>query len=158
MASSRRVASATFSRWATEQRYDIYDLFLTFPDPLVSRELRLEVAERIDRDGKVVTALDAEAVRTAARELAAAGCEAIAVCFLNSYRDAAHEQEAGRIVRETCPDIAVSLSSEVVAEIWEYQRFVTTAANAYVQPLMRPLPPATGARTRAPAAFAARCG
>ncbi|WID98449.1 hydantoinase B/oxoprolinase family protein [Bosea vestrisii] len=121
----------------TEQRYDIYDLFLTFPDPLVSREHRLEVPERIDRDGKVVTALDAEAVRKAARELAAAGCEAIAICFLNSYRNPAHEQEAGRIVREACPELTISLSSEVVAEIWEYQRFVTTAANAYVQPLMR---------------------
>ncbi|MGH6997185.1 MAG: hydantoinase/oxoprolinase family protein, partial [Phenylobacterium sp.] len=79
----------------------------------------------------------AAAVRAAARELAAAGCEAIAVCFLNSYRNSAHEQEAGRIVREACPELTVSLSSEVVAEIWEYQRFVTTAANAYVQPLMR---------------------
>ncbi len=121
----------------TEQRYDIYDLFLTFPDPLVSRELRLEVAERMDRDGKAVAALDAEAVRRAAREIAAAGCEAVAICFLNSYRNPAHEQQAGRIVRETCPELTVSLSSEVVAEIWEYQRFVTTAANAYVQPLMR---------------------
>ncbi len=121
----------------TEQRYDIYDLFLTFPDPLVSREHRLEVAERMDRDGQVVTALDADAVRKAARELEAAGCEAIAICFLNSYRNPAHEQEAGWIVREACPELTVSLSSEVVAEIWEYQRFVTTAANAYVQPLMR---------------------
>jgi 5-oxoprolinase (ATP-hydrolysing) len=111
----------------TEQRYDIYDLFLTFPEPLVSREHRLEVAERIDRDGKVVTALDADAVRKAARELAAAGCEAIAICFLNSYRNPAHEREAGRIVREAFPELTVSLSSEVVAEIWEYQRFVTTA-------------------------------
>jgi 5-oxoprolinase (ATP-hydrolysing)/N-methylhydantoinase A len=120
----------------TEQRYDIYDLSLTFPDPLVSRELRLEGAERMDRDGEVVTALDARAVRAAARELTAAGCEAIAVCFLNSYRNAAHEREAGRIAREACPDLAVSLSSEVVAEIWEYH-FVNTVANTYVQPLMR---------------------
>ncbi len=121
----------------TEQRYDIYDLFLTFPEPLVSRDLRLEVAERIDHDGRIVTTLDADEVKTAARELAAAGCEAIAVCFLNSYRDAAHEQAAGRIIRETCPDLDVSLSSEVVAEISEYPRFVTTVANAYVQPPMR---------------------
>jgi 5-oxoprolinase (ATP-hydrolysing)/N-methylhydantoinase A len=121
----------------TEQRYDIYDLFLTFPEPLVSRDLRLEVTERIDRDGNVVTGLDAAAVRAAAGELAAAGCEAIAICFLNSYRNPAHEREAGRIVREAFPDLTVSLSSDVVAEIWEYQRFVTTAANAYVQPLVR---------------------
>lgn len=121
----------------TEQRYDIYDLFLSFPEPLVSRELRLEVPERIDRDGKIVTALDAAAVRAAADALVSAGCEAVAIGFLNSYRNPAHEREAGRIVREAHPELAVSLSSEVVAEIWEYQRFVTTAANAYVQPLMQ---------------------
>jgi 5-oxoprolinase (ATP-hydrolysing)/N-methylhydantoinase A len=120
----------------TEQRYDIYDLFLTFPEPLVSREHRLEVPERIDRDGEIVTALDADAVRRAAGELVAAGCEAVAICFLNSYRNPAHEREAGRILREAYPELTVSISSEVVAEIWEYQRFVTTAANAYVQPLM----------------------
>jgi 5-oxoprolinase (ATP-hydrolysing)/N-methylhydantoinase A len=112
----------------TEQRYDIYDLFLTFPDPLVSREHRLEVAERIDRDGNVVTALDAEAVRKAARELEAAGCEAIAVCFLNSYRNPMSRKPAASSARPA--RLTVSLSSEVVAEIWEYQRFVTTAANA----------------------------
>src|ERR1044071_1819423 len=69
----------------TEQRYDIYDLFLTFPEPLVSRDLRLEVSERIDRDGGVVQALDEAELRAAARALAAQGCDAIAVCFLNSY-------------------------------------------------------------------------
>ncbi len=120
----------------TEQRYDIYDLFLTFPEPLVSRDLRLEVKERIDSGGNVVDTLDDEAVRKAADILVAQGCEAIAICFLNSYRNSAHEQAAGRIVQQAHPGIAVSLSSEVVAEIWEYQRFVTTAANAYVQPLM----------------------
>ncbi len=121
----------------TEQRYDIYDLFLTFPEPLVSRDLRLEIPERMDRDGQVVEILDIAAVQKATHTLAEAGCEAIAICFLNSYRNADHEQEAARIVRETCPHLTVSLSSEVVAEIWEYQRFVTTAANAYVQPLMQ---------------------
>ncbi|MBN8943715.1 MAG: hydantoinase B/oxoprolinase family protein [Rhizobiales bacterium] len=120
----------------TEQRYDIYDLFLAFPEPFVSRDLRLEVDERIDRDGRIVTALDEAAVRAEAGRLAAAGCQAIAICFLNSYRNPAHEQAAGRIVREAFPELTVSLSSEVVAEIWEYQRFVTTCANAYVQPLM----------------------
>ena len=120
----------------TEQRYDIYDLFLGFPEPFVPRDLRLEVDERMDRDGRVVTALDEAAVRRQASQLARAGCEAIAVCFLNSYRNPAHEQAAGRIVREALPGLTVSLSSEVVAEIWEYQRFVTTSANAYVQPLM----------------------
>jgi 5-oxoprolinase (ATP-hydrolysing) len=120
----------------TEQRYDIYDLFLTFPEPLVSRELRLEVAERIDRDGNVVTASRCgRRAQAAAGELAAAGCEAIAICFLNSYRNPPMSARPADRAR-AFPDLTVSLSSEVVAEIWEYQRFVTTAANAYVQPLM----------------------
>ncbi|MBJ6127177.1 hydantoinase B/oxoprolinase family protein [Microvirga splendida] len=120
----------------TEQRYDIYDLFLTFPEPLVGRDLRLEVGERIDRDGRIVEPLDEAAVLSAGRELVEAGCEAAAICFLNSYRNPAHERAAGAILKEAFPDLSISLSSEVVAEMWEYQRFVTTCANAFVQPLM----------------------
>jgi 5-oxoprolinase (ATP-hydrolysing) len=120
----------------TEQRYDIYDLFLRYPEPLVPRRRRLEVAERMDRDGNTITPLDREAVRIAARSLAADGVEAIAVCFLHAYRNPSHEREAGEIIRALLPDVAVSLSSDVVAELWEYQRLVTTCANAFVQPLM----------------------
>jgi 5-oxoprolinase (ATP-hydrolysing) len=120
----------------TEQRYDIYDLFLRFPDPLVPRRRRLEVPERMDRDGNAVTALDIDAVRAAARGLASDGVEAIAVCFLHAYRNPAHERAAGKAIRALFPNIAVSLSSEVVAELWEYHRLVTTCANAFVQPLM----------------------
>ncbi|EIM30769.1 hydantoinase B/oxoprolinase family protein [Microvirga lotononidis] len=120
----------------TEQRYDIYDLFLTYPEPFVERRNRLEVTERIDRDGSIVTDLDESEVRRAARSLRERGVEAVAICFLHSYRNPAHEQAAARIVREEMPEAAVSVSSEVVAELWEYQRCVTTCANAYVQPLM----------------------
>jgi 5-oxoprolinase (ATP-hydrolysing) len=120
----------------TEQRYDIYDLFLTYPDPLVRRHLRLEVTERIDRDGVVVTPLDAASVRKAALELRAAGAEAVAICFLNAYREPRHEREAAAIVAEILPDVTVSVSSDVVAEIGEYARCVTTCANAFVQPMM----------------------
>jgi N-methylhydantoinase A/oxoprolinase/acetone carboxylase beta subunit/N-methylhydantoinase B/oxoprolinase/acetone carboxylase alpha subunit len=120
----------------TEQRYDIYDLFLLFPDPLVPRRHRLEVAERMDRDGNVLTPLDAGEVRAVAQRLVADGAEAIAICFLHAYRNPAHEREAAAIVRAAFPDIAVSISSDVVAELWEYQRCNTTCANAYVQPLM----------------------
>ncbi|HWK46634.1 MAG TPA: hydantoinase B/oxoprolinase family protein [Stellaceae bacterium] len=120
----------------TEQRYDIYDLFLQYPDPLVPRRRRLEVAERLDRDGNIVTPLDLDAVRDAARRLATDGVEAIAVCFLHAYRNPAHERAAGAAIRALLPDMAVSLSSDVVAELWEYQRLVTTCANAFVQPLM----------------------
>ena len=120
----------------TEQRYDIYDLFLKFPDPLVPRRHRLEVAERMDREGNVLMPLDAAEVRTVAQRLVADGIEAIAICFLHAYRNPAHEREAAAIVRAAFPDIAVSISSDVVAELWEYQRCNTTCANAYVQLLM----------------------
>ncbi len=120
----------------TEQRYDIYDLFLQFPDPLVPRRHRLEVAERMDRDGNVLTPLDPAEVRATAQRLVADGIEAIAICFLHAYRNPTHERAAANIVRAAFPDIAVSISSDVVAELWEYQRCNTTCANAYVQPLM----------------------
>jgi 5-oxoprolinase (ATP-hydrolysing)/N-methylhydantoinase A len=120
----------------TEQRYDIYDLFLGFPEPLVSRHLRLEVTERMDRDGQVIATLDEDGVRRAFRTLLDQGVEAVGVCLLNAYRNPAHEQAIGRIARAEFPELAVSLSADVVAELWEYQRAVTTCANAYVQPLM----------------------
>ncbi|WP_270933634.1 hydantoinase B/oxoprolinase family protein [Falsiroseomonas oryzae] len=120
----------------TEQRYDIYDLFLQYPEPLVPRRHRLGVPERMDRDGRVVTPLDEAAVAAAARRLAAEGVQAVAVCFLHSYANPAHERRAAEIVQREAPGLAVSISSDVVAELWEYQRTVTTCANAYVQPLM----------------------
>jgi 5-oxoprolinase (ATP-hydrolysing) len=120
----------------TEQRYDIYDLFIPFPDPLVPRKDRLEVAERLDHNGEVVVPLDTDGVRARLREFVESGIEAVAVCFLHSYRNPEHERAVGEIARTEFPQLAVSLSSEVVAELWEYQRAVTTCANAYVQPLM----------------------
>ncbi|HEY0205903.1 MAG TPA: hydantoinase B/oxoprolinase family protein [Acetobacteraceae bacterium] len=120
----------------TEQRYDIYDLFLRYPEPLVPRRLRLEAAERIDRDGQVVTPLDRASVERAALAFRAQGVEAVAVCFLHAYREPRHEHEVADILRGLLPGVSVSISSEVVAEIGEYARCVTTCANAYVQPLM----------------------
>jgi 5-oxoprolinase (ATP-hydrolysing) len=120
----------------TEQRYDIYDLFLRYPDPLVPRRRRLEVAERMDRDGNVVVPLDLDGVRRAAQSLVQDGVEAIAVGFLHAYRNPAHEQAARAAIDALYPHLAVSLSSDVVAELWEYQRIATTCANAFVQPLM----------------------
>jgi 5-oxoprolinase (ATP-hydrolysing) len=119
-----------------EQRYDIYDLFLDFPDPMVPRNLRCEVPERIDRDGVVIQAVDEAVVRTVLAELVAAGVKAVGVSLINAYRNPAHERAIGRIAREAFPDLAVSLSSEVVPEIGEYERTTTTCANAYVQPLV----------------------
>ncbi len=120
----------------TEQRYDIYDLFLRYPEPLVPRHRRLEAVERLDRDGQVLTALDPASVERAALTFRAQGVAAVAVCFLHAYREPRHEREAAAILRAMLPGVAVAISSEVVAEIGEYARCVTTCANAYVQPLM----------------------
>ncbi|WP_231119265.1 hydantoinase B/oxoprolinase family protein [Rhodovulum sp. MB263] len=120
----------------TEQRYDIYDLFLPFPEPLVPRDLRLEVPERIDATGRVLLTLDEAALKRAGAELVGAGCEAVAIAFLHSYANPAHERRAAGILRSAFPGLAVSVSSDVVAGIGEYRRTATAAANAYVQPLM----------------------
>lgn len=120
----------------TEQRYDIYDLFIEFPEPLVSRSRRIEISERIGADGGVIKPLDEVSVLRAVKKLVADRVEAIAVCLMHSYRNPAHEKRVREIIKHHYPDMSVSISSEVVAEISEYPRFVTTCANAYVQPLM----------------------
>ena len=119
-----------------EQRYDIYDLFLQFPPPLVPRRWRVEIDERISRDGEVLTPLDRGQVRAAARRLAAQGVESLAVSLLHAYKNPAHEQAALAAVREAVPELSVSLSSDVVPEIREWERTCTTVCNAYVQPLV----------------------
>ena len=120
----------------TEQRYDIHDLFLQFPEPLVPRGLRREVAERISRDGDVIVPLDLDQARGEIGRLIDAGVEAIAVCLLHSYKNLAHEAALGRLIAAVHPELAVSLSSAVQPELREYDRVSTTVANAYVQPLM----------------------
>ena len=119
-----------------EQRYDIYDLFLRYPEPLVPRRWRLGIPERMTRDGTVRRPLDVEAVRRAVRALVADGVEALAIVFLHAYRNPAHERQAAAVVREEAPALALSLSSEVCPEIREYERTSTTVCNAYVQPLV----------------------
>ena len=120
----------------TEQRYDIHDLFLKFPAPLAPRRWRREVDERVTRDGEVVTPLDIDQVRREVDDLVAGGVEAIAVCLLHAYKYPAHEQMIRDLLRADYPRLAVSISSEVYPELKEFERSSTTAANAYVQPLM----------------------
>jgi len=119
-----------------EQRYDIYDLFLKFPEPLVPRNLRREIDERMSRDGQVLTPVDLDQVRREVADLEARGVAALAVCFLHSYKNPAHERAVKDLVRREFPHFAVSLSSEVVPELREYERGTTTTANAYVQLLI----------------------
>jgi len=120
-----------------EIRYDLYDLFLEKPEPLVPRHLRSEVDERVDATGAVLRPLDKDELRTVARRLVDQGVEAIAIAFLHAWRNDAHEREALAIVRAEHPDLPVTLGSEIAPEIREYERSNTAAANAYVQPLMQ---------------------
>ncbi len=121
----------------TEQRYEIYDLFLKYPEPLVPRRLRRGVAERTDRDGRILAVPDPAEIRAVLGELRADGVEAIAVCFLHAFRNPANERAVRDLIARDWPEVPVSISSDVAPQIREYERTSTTVANAYVQPLLR---------------------
>ncbi len=118
-------------------RYDLYDLFIERPEPLVPRYLRREVTERLDKDGVVLIELDREDVRKAGRELTEGGVVSVGVCLFHSYRNPVHEVAIKEILQREFPHFHVTLSSEVAPEIREYERTSTAVANAYVQPLMK---------------------
>ncbi|MFI7115466.1 hydantoinase/oxoprolinase family protein [Amycolatopsis sp. NPDC049868] len=118
-----------------EHRYELYDLLIELPAPLVPRHLRFDVPERILADGSVHTGLDEEYVARLGRELDARGIDAVAICFLHAFTNPAHERRAAEVLREVAPRLRVALSSEVVPEIREYERTSTTVANVYVQDL-----------------------
>jgi len=119
-----------------EGRYDMYDLLIDPPAPLVPRHLRREVPERLLPDGAVLRPLDEAAARRVIAELIDAGVEAVAICLLHAYLNPIHERRLAALVREAAPHVAVSCSWEVVPEIREYERASTTTANVYVAPLM----------------------
>ncbi|HTK92748.1 MAG TPA: hydantoinase/oxoprolinase family protein [Verrucomicrobiae bacterium] len=118
-----------------ERKYELYDLGITKPEPLVPRDLRLEVAERVGADGRVRRRLDARDVAAKARRAVAAGAESLAIVLLHAYANPRHEAEAARIVSRLFPRLAVTTSHEVAPEIREFERASTTAANAYIKPL-----------------------
>jgi len=118
-----------------ERKYELYDLAIAKPEPLVPRHLRLEVAERTRADGRIARRLDTRMLAARADALAKAGVEAIAVVFLHAYANPRHEAEAARLIAKRHPGIAVTTSHEVAPEIREYERASTTAANAYIKPL-----------------------
>ena len=119
-----------------ESRYDQYDIMIEKPTVLVPRERRLVVPERVDVHGRVLKPLDEAAVGTVAGELARLGVESVGIGFLHSYANPAHERRAREIIAAALPEVSITLSSEACPEVREYERFCTTAANAYVQPLM----------------------
>jgi len=118
-----------------EGRYDMYDLALVKPEPLVERRLRFDVPERISADGSIRKKLDTDALLDLCRQLQEEKVAAVAICFLHAFTNPTHEIEALEIVREMLPDVAISVSHQVAPGMREYPRTSTTVANAYVQPI-----------------------
>jgi N-methylhydantoinase A len=115
-------------------RPDLYNLAYSKPKPFVLRRLRLEVTERMNYKGEVLTPLVEEDVRAAVAEARRQGAEAVAICFLHSYANPEHEQRAAEIVQEEWPEVAVSVSHELTSEWREFQRTSTAVLDAYVKP------------------------
>ncbi len=120
----------------TESRFEQYDIYMDKPPPLVPRERRFGIDERIDARGNVLIPLDEDAVGALADELVREDVEAVAVGLLHAYAEPSHERRIAEILGQALPDLSISLSSEVSPEMREYERWSTTAANAYIQPLM----------------------
>ena len=113
-----------------------YDLQWASPVPLVPRRLRFEATERVDYRGRVVTPLDIEALAATVAEMRAAAVESIAVCFLFSFMNPVHERQARDVIGQVWPEVPVSISSEILPEIREYERSSTVVIDAYVKPVM----------------------
>jgi N-methylhydantoinase A len=123
-------------RIRTEGRYDLYDLNIQYPEPLVPRDLCFGADERVTADGVIIQSLDEDKVREIAERLREAGIRSVAVCLLHAYKYPQHEQRIGELFASVAGDISVSLSSSVCPEVREFDRASTTVANAYTQPLM----------------------
>ena len=117
-------------------RSRLYDVHLSKPPALVPRRFSLEITERLDHEGRVLTPLDVDEVREAARRLRRDGVEAVVVCLLHSYLNPAHERAVAAVLREEVPNSYLSVSSEVCPEYREYLRASTTAVNAAVMPIV----------------------
>ena len=122
---------------ARESRYDIFDIDLAVPPPLVPRRLVFEITERLAADGSVVEQLALDEVASIVHALRSEQIRAVAVCLLHSFRNPDHERSIAAQLYALAPEIAVSLSSDVMPDLREYERATTAVANAYVQPVMR---------------------
>ncbi len=118
-----------------ERKYELYDIHIRKPEPLVPRDRRLEVQERMLVDGRVHTPLDLDALLVATERLVTSGITSLALVFLHSYANPRHEAEAQAAIRKRFPHLHVSASIDVAPEIREYERTSTTCANAYIKPL-----------------------
>ncbi len=119
-----------------ESRFDQYDINIQKPEPLVPRQWRFGIEERMSAGGEVLLPLDEQALADIAGRLEAEQIESAAICFLHAHINGDHEKRARERLRELLPSLSICLSSEVSPEIGEYGRFSTTAANAYVRPIM----------------------
>jgi N-methylhydantoinase A len=118
-----------------EKRYDAYDIFSEYPEPIVPRSDRAEIDERLTFDGRVLKDVDDKEVITLLDKFKKDGIESIAVCFINSYENAVNEKKIKEIIEKEAPGLFLSTSFEVLPEIKEYERTCTTAVNAYVKPI-----------------------
>ncbi len=121
----------------TESRFEQYDLNLQLPEPLLPRQHRFTLSERMDAQGNVLIPLDRADVEALADQIAPMGFESIAVGLIHAYLNDAHEQVIRDVFAQKLPDVMVSISSEVSPQMREYERFNTTVANAYIKPLMK---------------------
>ena len=121
----------------TESRFEQYDLNLTLPEPLLARQMRYTVSERVDAKGNILIPLDRAEVEQVVKTVKAAGYESVAVGLLHSYLNDSHEKLVRDVLDELMPEAMVSISSEVSPQMREYERFNTVVANAYIKPLMK---------------------
>ena len=115
---------------------NLFDYYYAKPEPIAPQSLTREIPERSDYRGDVLLPLDREAVRRAVLELREAGVESLAVCYLFSFMNPAHEEETRRIAKEVAPELSVSISSEVLPRLREWPRMSTTLLNAYLEPVL----------------------
>jgi len=118
-----------------EIRYDAYDIFSEYPEPIVPRTLRMEIDERLRSDGTKLKDVDEKEVIEVLEKLKASGIESLAVCFINSYENPVNEKKIKKIIEKEAPELFLSTSFEVLPQIREYERTCTTAVNAYVKPI-----------------------
>lgn len=119
-----------------EQRYELFDLRITYPEPIVPRNLRKGISERIHFNGDIETEIDMKQVLGATQELVEIyNVKALAVCFLHSYVNSSHESAVVKFLQNQFPDLYISASSEVYPNMREFERWTTTAINAYTRPM-----------------------
>ncbi len=130
----------------TESRFEQYDLNLVLPEPLLPRQSRFTVLERVSAKGSVLVPLERSDVERVVQDIHLAGYTSVAVGLIHAYLNDAHEKIISEVLTEKLPGVMISLSSEVSPQMREYERFNTTVANAYIKPLMKSYLSRLGAR------------